>query len=88
MQMLHTTKESGNWVNLTVLVNLYGLMEKSTRDSIWKDSSMARENLHSKTMVGTKASGLMASSRAKVNTVRDMTQLKAHGKKVNLSDDQ
>jgi len=88
MRMLHTMKESGNWASLMDLVNLYGLMEKYTRDSIWKDLNMAKENLHSKTMVGTKASGKMGSNLEKVNTVKDMTVLKAHGKKVNLSDDQ
>jgi hypothetical protein len=85
--MLHTMRESGNWVNLVDLVNSYGLMEKYIRDSIWKDLNTAKENLHSKTMVGMKVSGRMACSLERVNIAKDMTRLKARGKKVNLKDD-
>lgn len=63
-------------------------MVKFIRDCISTDCATAKENIHSKTTAGTKASGKMACSQVKANIVKDMIQLKEYGDKVTSSVDQ
>ena len=60
---------------------------KYIKESICKDFVMVKENIHSKTIVGMKVNGRMASNQEKASTVKDMIRLKVYGEKVNLLND-